>query len=507
MVKKWINLRVLVLVSVLSLCQLSGQVYTGLNAHLEFNNPLLNIATYERGAVDPAYGRGILGSYINPASLPTHRGNSEIYFAYSLSRKYESRSSILLLDADSIDILSKDLILDSDLKVTDPGGLDFVGLATKFKGFDIGAGVISRFVSSIDVNGVAGIEAGLTFDSIPSVFQLGDTALFLVWKVTGWGHMESVGSGKMDVSKQPIFFRIARKFGIFSIGAGYDIELINGSSAIELSAQGGLDSIYAFADSAVNLITGHPVTVVAKADFLMEDTLFNMLIHGKTHGIRHGLGAGLQVDLKFIKLGLVGKVWFPFKLYGQDLNGRIIFTYGIPDTVIYPPEPDFRNDTLFINAGTIEFRDLLKDTVNMFKKGMTIEMPTTYSAAIGIAIGILHISGLLNWTMLPGISYGGWVLSGGVHLPLPGGKIGLSLSQATDFINDGAGGYIPVHAPGYLGLGGTISMGSWELGLGLKFNLMSLGIQAISNQLTEFRRPDIFKSVSISFGVSKTIGG
>lgn len=486
---------------------LFSQVYSGLNAHLEFNNPLLNIATYERGAVDPAYGRGIIGSYINPASLPIHRGNSEIYFAYSLSKRYESRSSILLVDADSIDILSKDLILDSDLKVTDPGGLDFIGFTTRVKGFDIGTGVFSRFTSSIDVNGVAGIEAGLTFDSIPSVLQLGDTALLLLWKVTGWGQMESVGNGRMDVSKQPIFFRIAKKFGIISIGAGYDIELINGSSAIELSAQGGLDSIYAVADSAVNLITGYPVTVMARADFLMEDTLFNMLIHGKTHGIRHGLGAGLRVDLKLIKLGLVGKVWFPFKLHGQDLNGRIIFAYGIPDSVIYPPEPDFRNDTLFINAGTVEFRDLLKDTVNMFERGMTIEMPTTYSVAVGIAIGIFHISGLLNWTMLSGISYGGWVLSGGVHLPLPGGKIGLTLSQATDFINDGAGRYIPVHAPGYLGLGGTVSMGSWELGLGLKFNLMSLGIQTIGNQLTEFRRPDFFKSVSISFGISKTIGG
>ncbi len=490
-----------------TLPELWGQVYTGLNARLEFNNPLLNIATYERGAVDPAYGRGILGSYLNPANLPLHKGKSEIFFAYSLPKQYESRSSILLMDADSFDILSQDLTLDSDLKVNDPGGLDFIGLATRIKGFDFGAGLFSKFTSSIDVNGIAGIEAGLTFDSIPSSLRLGDTTLLLVWRVTGWGHISGVGSGKMNFSKYPVFFRIAKRVGILSLGIGYDIEFINGSSSIRIAAAGGLDSIYAATDNAINLITGHPITVVARGNFLMEDTLFNMYINGSTHGIRHGVGAGLNIDLKLIKLGLVGKVWFPFKLYGQDLNGRIVFTYGIPDSVIYPPEPEFRNDTLFINTGTIEFRDLLKDTLNVFKRGMTIEMPTTYTIGAGVMLGIIHLSGLLNWTWLPGISYGGWIISGGIHLPLKGGKIGLSLSQATDFIYDGTGGYVPIHAPGYLGFGGTLSIGSWEFGLGLKFNLMSLGIQTMGSQLKEFRRPDIFKSSSISFGVTKTIGG
>ncbi len=470
-------------------------------------DPLLNIFTYDPGALSLSEGQGIVGSYLNPAALTQAPGPISGFIGFSLPRHYTKSATFTIIDAGDYPYLEQDLDMQVNVDYEDQGGIDLVGGSAIFRGWRFGIGLFPDTRTTIQAQGLSDLEQSLSFDSIPTQLIVGQDSLHVTWSVTGWGKVFLETDGTINIKRRPIYFRVAKNLGIFSVGFGYDLEVFQQSANLHLQAYGALDSIHAVVNDAIDLGTGNPITVVTQLNTHLQDTLLKLALTGSGTSIRQGFGVGFQARLGILSFGLVGRVWTPFHLGDPHLHGETILATGIPDSVIYPPDPEYRNDTLFL-IGDLGFGDLIKDTLDMFKHGTVIEIPTTYGVGLGLTVGVLHISGSAELAPTSRLSYGRWWLGAGMIFPVPMGQITASFGQSTEFLLDGKGNFIPLHVNGIFGLGTSILLpGRAWLGIGLRVNLLGTGLTGFNIKTLTFEKPDLKNSWALSLGLRKTIGG
>ncbi len=494
---------ILIFLATPMLGQEAGQTWLTLGQR----DPLLNIFSYDPGALSLSEGQGIVGSYLNPAALTQAPGPIEGFLGISFSRHFTKSATFTLVHAEDYPYLNQDLDLQINLDYEDQGGIDFIGGSAAFRGWRWGIGIFPSTRTKIQAQGISDLNQSMSFDSIPTRLIVGEDSLQVTWSVTGWGRAFAESYGTLEIERRPIFLRAAKNLGIFSIGFGYDLEVFQHRANLHLQAYGALDSLYAVVNDAIDLGTGQPITVVTQLNTQLQDTLLKFDLTGSGSSIRHGLGVGFQARLGILSFGLVGRMWTPFHLGDPSIKGQTILAAGIPDSVIYPPAPEYRNDTLFL-IGDLAFGNLLKDTLEMFKHGTVIEIPTTYGLGLGVTAGVLHVSASIQLSPAARFSYGRWWAESGVILPLPLGQVVASIGQATEFLLDGKGNWIPLHVNGILGVGASMILPSqtW-LGIGFRANLLGMGLTGFNIKTLTFERPDLKHSWTLSLGLRKTIGG
>ncbi len=477
-----------------------------LDLSLRMTSPLLRVGSYEIGALDLSYGRGVVGSYLNPAALARGGYHRQVFVGVSLPKTTSTTLSLPVISSKPEEGLDFELEVPTRLELRDPGGVDFVGYLQTWGSWSLGLGLWAPEHTEGQAQGTFALTSPVTFDSVPTQFvsDNGDT-VNIVWQLTGYGVAEGQMEGTLKYTVQPLFLRLARSFGPLTVGIGYDLERLEAQAQLTGHGYLGVDSLHTEADSAF-LVNGQPVAVVGNFRTILGDTVFRLDASAKTHTLRHGLGMGLQIHLLFLKIGLAGKVWFPTRFQVDPASARMIRVQGIPDSVYYSPTTRLSSnlDTLYL-YDTLGFGQLEKDTLE-FLKAMYTQIPTTFNLGAGLMLGPFHVSGTVDYIPTEDRGFGRFTLATALVMPIPSGKLVLGYGQVGTYLIDRTGVVVPLMSVGSLNFGGTLDLGGVEIGAAVKLNPMALGIMFKSplQKATEVQRPDLSSVLSLSIGVSKT---
>ena len=489
---------------------LSAQTFESqqnLDFRLWMASPLLHVASYEIGALDLSYGRGIVGSYLNPAALARGDGARQVYVGVSLPKGTQTFLSLPILTGDTEGSVVLDLEVPTTLDLQDAGGLDFLGIRQRLGSWHLGAGFWAPERSGGRARGTFALTSPVSFDSVPTqyVSDDGDT-VNIVWQLTGYGQAGGLLEGSLEYRIQPFFLRVARRFGPLSVGMGYDLERLEGT--VDLAGHGFLqvDSLHTVADSAF-LVNGQPVTVAGEFQTILADTVFRLDSQARASALRHGFGLGLQADFWLLKMGIAGRVWLPTTLNLDRAEARMIRTSGMPDSVYYSPSTRLSSglDTLYL-TDTLGFSRLRKDTLEFFKSVYT-RLPLTYTVGAGVTVGPLHLSGVADLVGSGNRGFGRYALGVALMFPIPAGKLVLGYGHTGTYLLDRTGTVVPLMSQGSVNFGGTVDLPSGlEVGGAVKLNPMALGFMFRSplQEATEVQRPKLSSVLSLSFGISKT---
>ncbi len=478
-----------------------------LDFRLWMSSPLLRVGSYEIGALDPSYGRGIVGSYLNPAALARGDFSHQVFVGLSLPKESQTHLSLPILTGDTEESVTLDLAVPTSLTLKDPGGLDVLGYMQRIGPWSVGAGLWMPERTSGRARGTFALTSPVTFDSVPTQYVSEDNdTVNIVWQLTGYGTAEGRLEGTLEYQIQPFFLRAARRFGLLTVGVGYDVERLK--ARIDLYGSGilAVDSLHTVADSAF-LVNGQPVTVAGDFMAQLVDTVFRLDGQAEVQALRHGLSLGVQADFWFLKLGMTGKIWFPASLSLDLATARLIHTVGLPDSVYYSPSTQLSQglDTLYL-YDTLGFSRLEKDTLEFFRSVYT-RLPLTYNLGLGLTAGPLHLSGTMDFVGANSRGYGRYTLAVAFLIPIPAGKLVLGYGHTGTYLLDKTGAVIPLMSVGSVNFGGTLSLPNGiEIGAATKLNPMALGFMFRSplQEATEVERPKLSSVLSLSFGISKT---
>ncbi len=477
-----------------------------LDFSLRMTSPLLRVGAYEIGALDLSYGRGVVGSYLNPAALARGDYRRQVFVGVSLPKTSSTSMSLPVVSANPDEGLEFDLQVPTRLELRDPGGVDFLGYLQTLGPWSLGVGLWAPEHTEGQARGTFALTSPVRFDSVPSqyVSDQGDT-VNLIWQLTGYGVANGTLEGSLKYSVQPFFFRVARRFGLLSVGLGYDLERLEARARLAGYGYLGVDSLHTIADSAF-LLNGQPVTVVGDFRTILGDTVFRLDAEAKTRTLRHGFGLGFQANFLFLKLGLAGKVWLPTSFQVDPTFARMIRVQGIPDSVYYSPSTRLSSnlDTLYL-TDTLGFGQLRKDTLE-FLRAMATRIPTTLHLGVGLMMGPLHLSGTTDYIPSKDRGFGRFTAAVALVVPIPSGKLVFGYGQVGTYLIDRTGVVVPLMSVSSLNLGGTLEVGGLEVGAAVKLNPLALGLMFKSplQKATEVQRPDLSSVLSLSFGVSKT---
>lgn len=486
-----------------------GQNYR-YSGYLYQSSPEASLFLSNPSYISPAQAYGVTGMFANPAAL----GFSADYgLAFSVGTPANPKINCRFRILDSTDRQSE-LKIPFQLGFKEAGGINFLGISKKLGPVGLGFGYMQKSATGIGFDYNVQDDTFIinyTFkDTVEASYAGRDTSIPVTWQLSAPLAVNSRGQGEFSLAKQPLFFGIGSATGPLGYGIGVKLQKYSGN----------LDGSMFLAGGAQVIGFGTPdLPFKGRIDavgILPYDTFVVASGNGEFNANRTSLVAGGLVRTGIFKLGITLE-----KSMATELDGDFNIFTGIVDQISDSIITD-TNIVNFIFPDSVYGRKVMRlipqsldyDTSG-FQGPVTLPGYTQVDLGISVFVLDLYLGATIPQKQEINNLKAGLLLN--IPLLIVSLRTGLLASLDYYYTNDSK--IIPLRAPVYLGLGGSVRtkinflpiIPDAQIDFGVKSNAVPLFSKAIFDLLnedndfdmiTDFESPSFLSLLSFNLGLS-----
>lgn len=503
--------KLVVVVVICLVCVNFGISQTPFKVTLSQSAPEAGLFFANPSYISPALAYGTYGIFSNPAALG-YSNDYGLNFIFGVPSKPK-----IDLTARVLDSTNEHGALDIPLELTfkDVGGLNFIGFSKKLGPVGLGIGYMQK----------SGIGIGIDFDQSETLnidYQIvqpinatitpgHDTTIPITWNISAPLELRAKGNGEVNFGKTPLFLGGGIGFGPASVGIGFKLSKYSGELGTNLNFIGNANITAVGTPSAP--FKGQLTGLAA-----LSDTLISVNGNGDFSANRLSFVLGTLLRAGFFKMGFTVEQGFKTNLTGS-YNLTMLKISGAPDSVS-------------VDSNYVHF-NINRDSVYGGARLTVSKMPKS-----GDTVGGTQNISLPGYTELNlGISLSVFDLYAGLTLPKKGelnnGKLGILFSVPLSIVTirtgflasldylyytDDAGKnqLLPIRAPIYFGLGGSVRTKfnfipyapNAQIDFGIKSNALPWFSKLIPDdveQITDIKTPSTFSLFSFNLGIGLSL--
>jgi hypothetical protein len=492
-----------VLVILCLVCINSGISQTPLHITLSQSAPEAGLFFSNPSYISPSLAYGTYGIFSNPAALG-YSNDYGLNFMLGVPSKPKLNFTARVLDSTDT---HRELNVPIELTMKDVGGLNFIGFSKKVGPVGLGIGYMQK----------SGIGIGLDFDQSytfdidyqivqpirASISPGVDTTIPLTWNISAPLPLNAKGNGEASFGKTPLFLGGGIAVGPASVGVGFKLSKYSGDLGTNLNF---------FSNSNINAIgiPGGTFKGQLTGIVTLSDTLISVNGNGSFSANRPSFVLGTLIRAGFFKMGISVEQGLKTDLTG-NYNLTLLSISEAPDSVkidsnfvhfIFPDSIYGRARLTVKNSS--KTGDTIGGTENISLPGYTkLDLGISLSVFDLYAGGTLPKKGEINNGSL-GILF---------SVPLPMVTVRTGLFASLDYLYTSDNEIIPLRAPIYFGLGGTVGTKlnfipyapNAKIDFGIRTNAIPWTgaiIDDIVDQISDIETPSAFSLLGFNLGVS-----
>ncbi|RPH90387.1 MAG: hypothetical protein EHM72_19165, partial [Calditrichaeota bacterium] len=296
--------------------------------------------------LSPAFGSGALGMLSNPAGLHSVDGR-QFSIAYAGSATSTGEFDLDLVDESEI---YQTITLNTQVGISESGGLSGIGYAQQFGRWRVGFGIMQARQGGINVMASGEVDAQTTFDfdkalTSEIVQDLPVDELPITWNVDTQAKLNfSLSPTKLSLAILPVMSGISYSSRHFSLGAGLVYYRLSSSHQTGvLTSEFSTNTTIVGTPYGNDPISGLPWSGSINAELDIRDNPLTATYHFDVSGHRYALMFGGLMNTKLLSIGAS---------YAYGFKGTISGNYDITTvtTIGYPQENLFSDVRLDLST-------------------------------------------------------------------------------------------------------------------------------------------------------------